>query len=228
MLRETADPHHGRHSSAGPALRPEAAPALAADVSESSERPSAVLLLPAGAVGHSGAVDNPPRPRLQLHTGAEDRGESQQIAGLLLPGPAVPERHAAAAAAAGDVAASGVADHAAAARHDDDGTAARPGQELGRPHQEQHAALHVRRRPDQVPGGREERDERVGRLSRRERQSSAEEQPEGRERVPPDSQIHGEPAGRRHGGTCAHVRKDQQDLQTTRGQEERQAGQTAR
>jgi len=168
----------GRHPSAGPAhgpaFRPEAAPAVAADVSESSERPRAVLLLPAGASGHPGPVDNPAHPRLQLRAGAQDPRQPQQVARLLLPGAALQKRHA--AAAAGDVTAAGVAGSDATTRHDDDGTTQRTSQELGRSQQER-AFMHVRRWQNQVAGRRQERSERVGRLPRRERQSSAEGQP---------------------------------------------------
>jgi len=122
-------------------------------------------------------VDNPSHPRLQLRARAQDRRQPQQVPRLLLPRSALQKRDA--TPAAGDVAPSGVPGGdaaAAAAWHDDDGAATRTSQELRGPHQER-ATLHLRRRPDQVLGGRQERDERVGRLSRRERQSFAEEQP---------------------------------------------------
>lgn len=218
--------HPGAGSAHGSALRAEATSTLATDVQEPPERQGAVLLLPTYALGQLGAMDQPAHARLQLPA-RPDGPESQQVAGLLLPCSSVQKRHAATTSADATGAASVTG--GVASWDDDDGEEQRPRQELWRPHQEQRTAVHVRHRPHQVLGGREERGQRVGRLPRRERQSPAEEQSKGRGRVPADPQVHGEPVGRWRGGAHPqHLREGRQCLSEVRGEEERQTRQTTR
>lgn len=153
-------------------------------------------------------MDPAPRGRLQLRPCEDKRGQLEQGPRLLLLGAVVQERDATPPAYVSAPAILG----RRLAEDDDDG---REGQneELGRVVQGQRpsACLHLLGGQDEVVGGREERGERVGGLSGRERESFAEEELEERRYVQAGEAVDGESSGRGNGGgaraRAEHVRQ---------------------
>lgn len=239
--RPAGGTRYGRHPSAGsedgsPFRRFEAIPTLAPDVPQPpgcGDRQGAVVLLPSRAPGRDGPpVDPAPRGRVQLRPREDERSELEQGPRLLLPGTVVQERDTAPPA---HVSAPAVLGRRLAEDVDD----GREGQneELGRVVQRQRARLHLLLRgQDEVVGGCEERGERVGGLSGRERESSAEEELQERgEYVQAGEAVDGEPSGRGDdGGAGARVEHVRQGCRGTRLQEtggreeEREAGKKTR
>lgn len=129
--------------------------------------------------------------RIQLRSSQNQRVEFEQGTRLLLFGAFVSKRDA---ATASDVASPSAAG-GCFAENDDDG-AEMQDQELRGTVQKQRASLHVLGRQDEVLGRCQERDERVGGLSRRKWESSSKEEPQERWwRVQASQTVYGESSG---------------------------------